>query len=168
MISSENHEDKANAEACRLGSLAYRSLADRINNIDSEIGSPTYGQRRPQPVDVQSEAILVIEELGKYWSDYISTGIPKDEIKEAVAATQQIHWTKLQEQQAQGSREVLDETGTVPADDTPAGVPVLPPSPPELPKTDPEMIPWIDHRSIEEVIESIREECGLNEQPANV
>ena len=173
MIDSIDLTDQANAEACRIATRAWQTIASQCMNPDFP--------------DFRIEN--VIDECRSDWEKYMKTGIPQyDNHLSQDAIIQMVRENFVR----QGSKPLLTATQAVSAlvvQDPPTDVaefdssgrrlrkprkaaePVSEPKQPEVPKS-PEVnqlfLDNINPRSIDEVIEIIQSEFGLMKQEAEI
>ena len=71
MIVSTEIEDRANAEVCRLGSLAWQEICALMSNASVD--------------EFDSAVEQLLADVQKWWQDYLKTGIPFNDNEERVA-----------------------------------------------------------------------------------
>lgn len=71
MMESDQPEDKANSEACRLASQAWQDIAQYCQN-------PAHVDDKGNPIDFDVES--VITDIRTRWEDYCRTGVPRNEV----------------------------------------------------------------------------------------
>ena len=154
MLDSGHPEDRANAEAYRLADRAWQDIRYGLFDHDST-----------------SDFILdpIIHALKTKWKAYCKTGIPENEVQDLADDLKKAHADRLKAwQQTNGA-------STPPASESPPEMsqgpskgkskkqPVLPEQVPIL-KTDPIILSNLNPLCINEVIEDIRIELGIDRQ----